>query len=273
MFYFVIPLTGRTEQVDWDTVSSLLAGTLRSILGQTHKEFRVVICSQDRPDIPELDDERVAFLQGQMDYPSPDRESERADKGEKVQQVLNHAVKEGATIICRMDADDRISSRLVEYVIERPQPLGHLISKGYVWDYRNAWLCPSSKALKAPFHKRCGSCSVFDFRQNPLEVKREDIAGFIRGFGSHARYQEKAKELGLSWAEVDFPAAIYLLDHGAGLAYRYGWTGKAKDTRHRRIKAHRIEPSRDDLKEFAIEHPITPPPRGFLPRLLLRLGF
>ena len=37
MFYFVIPLTGRTEQVDWDTVERQLG---------THKQLGVASCSQ-----------------------------------------------------------------------------------------------------------------------------------------------------------------------------------------------------------------------------------
>lgn len=259
MFTFLIPLVGRTPRVSWERVSELLGGTLRSVLAQTDPEFRVLVAGHDRPDVRELDDSRVTFLR--VDFPLPSAVgTERADHHGKIRFLIGESLRRGADAIAIMDADDRVSRRLVAHFRASPHPTGHLFTQGYAWDYATGCFATVDDAFRRPFHQRCGSCSILALDE-PRKRFGDDIAGletWLSGFVHHVEIAGYASEQGRPLAKLPFPGAVYVLNHGVGLNYRRNGETRAVERRHDRIARFRIDVTQELREEFTLDEDFQP---------------
>ena len=62
-FFFGIPLIAPASAGDWSRVDALFAATLRSLLAQSDRDFRVLIAGHEPPpSLSALGDDRVEFL-------------------------------------------------------------------------------------------------------------------------------------------------------------------------------------------------------------------
>src|SRR5262245_47426703 len=148
-FAFAIPLKSKVVSRDWSIVGRLLARTVRSLLNQSHSNFRIFLACHEIPEIAELQDPRVEVLQAKFDAPLYQAEF-MIDKHRKRELIAARWRTLGGGYMMSVDADDLVSNRLVEYVMRQPSKRGFLVTKGYDLSER------SGKVNFAPrFYKIC----------------------------------------------------------------------------------------------------------------------
>lgn len=217
---FAIPLIGRARASDWAEVNRRLSGTLASLLRQTDPRWQVVVCGQDRPEMP-LDDPRLRFVA----FPHEARPGRMTDKYRKVRHILRALARmpprDGYLFF--LDADDLLHPGLVSYMMTHGAPGGYLIDKGYLLDASSGALGylgePDAEHPSAvPFHQQCASCSA---------IRADGLSGRnwrtpFRYKGRHAAQAENLRRFGLHLEPVPFPAAIYVVNHGENMRKRRG---------------------------------------------------
>lgn len=148
MLVFIIPLKSKAIARSWPLVCQLLERTLRSVCNQTSPHFRVVVVSNE---LPQITFEHPALHYVQVDFPPPvliPQEQEQlkgyeqitgmsianqdADKCRKLQVGIRYAQRFQPTHLMMMDADDCVSNRLGALVEREPKCDGWVMRKGYV---------------------------------------------------------------------------------------------------------------------------------------------
>ena len=216
---FLIPLVGPHHVGDWQAVCLRLTATLRSFIAQTDPNWRVLICGQTSPDLP--DDARITFV--------PFTEAiEGNDKWAKLRQLCETLPTLGIAqgYAMTFDADDLAHPALVEEMHTRRAAGGYLMSQGYVFDVGNnriALAAPASAAqpLSKPFWKLCGSCAAlaFDFTSDP-DAETARIRESTQH--EHRMFPYLAKLAGRPLSPLSGPKALYLLNHGENFGARRG---------------------------------------------------
>ena len=136
-FFFCIPLMPRVNASDWTQVCKVFNQTLRSIANQTNKSFRILLAAQDKPDIaPDLKLE-IVHLVPRWKVES-DAEGKGRDKRWKRKLLLGTVRKLGGGYVMMLDADDLVSNRLVDYVLNDGDPYGYIVEVGYAYDWMSA---------------------------------------------------------------------------------------------------------------------------------------
>jgi hypothetical protein len=222
-FAFAIPLKSKLVSRDWPTVGRLLARTLRSLFNQSNPNYRIFLSCHEIPEIPELRDPRVEILQAKFDIPIYHAEF-MIDKHRKRELIAARWRTLGGGYMMTVDADDLVSNRLVEYVMNQPSRRGFLVTRGYDLSER------SRKVNVAPrFYKLCGTNCVIHWRPEELPVEpfqRQDVLfresirhGNVGTAGFFARRGE-------SFAPLPFAAVVYVRSHGdnaTDVLHTEGW--------------------------------------------------
>jgi hypothetical protein len=217
---FGISLAARRSVADWGRAELLLRSTLRSVLGQSDPDFRVLVCGHDRPALSELDDRRVEFLVA--DQPPPaDPKAFRRDKMHKRRLIALRLRQFGGGYFFPLDADDLVSNRLVAEIRSGDNRRGYSLTKGYVLDWNNRRLAPVPGAWDATFDRVCGSSAALFFEADELPDSAEAESGsYFELFGEHAYWPIVAEEYGRKLQKLRFPAGIYVVNHDQNLSYR-----------------------------------------------------
>jgi hypothetical protein len=248
--FFSIPLAGRRDDQGWKTTCSMLANTLNSIYRQTDLNFEIIISGHERPDISQLNDQRIIFIESTFKKPTDPSEYMRDKYRKKVSNILQ--VKErggGYTII--FDADDLASKNLVKYIRGEDAPYGYIFQKGYVLDYSSGLIASIPGAWKSNFDKVCGSCAALyltpaDIGSNTRDM-RESYYGRLRG---HSKWEETAAFAGRPLHSVPFPAVIYVLNTSQNSS-SVGRPGREQAITAR-IRKHRVTVTSDMIDEFSL---------------------
>lgn len=212
---FAISLKSKTVSRDWTRVQANLADTLRSLMKNTDQNFRIIIAGHEKPELEELEHERVIWLP--VDFPPPSFTnfgSFGRDKYRKRIEIGKYLRKEGYSgYFMPLDADDWIHHRFVEFIRSSPLLDAYIIDKGFqvnvmrkeVW-YRNR------------FHSGCGSSAVFYFSNNdfPSTSKREDVekTPFGMAVKDHKKVAEHLEEIDREYKMAEFPLVTWVLGHG-----------------------------------------------------------
>lgn len=216
---FLIPLVGPHHVGDWDAVCQRLTATLNSFIAQTDPNWRVLICGQSSPNLP--DDPRITFVP----FTTP---VEGNDKWLKLRQLAETLPTLGIAqgYAMSFDADDLAHPTLVQEMHDRRAAGGYLMTQGYVFDVGNnhiALAAPASPAqpLRKPFWKLCGSCAAlaFDFTAEP-QAETARIAESTQH--EHRMFPYLAKLAGRPLTPLNGPKALYLLNHGENFGARRG---------------------------------------------------
>ncbi|NVO27337.1 hypothetical protein HJ526_07910 [Donghicola sp. C2-DW-16] len=216
---FLIPLVGPHHVGDWAAVCARLNATLRSFIAQTDTNWRVLICGQASPDLP--DDPRITFVP----FTTP---VEGNDKWLKLCQLADTIPTLGIAqgYAMSFDADDLAHPTLVQEMHDRRSAGGYLMTQGYVYDVGNnriALAQPASPAqpLCKPFWKLCGSCAAlaFDLTDQP-EAEIARIAESTQH--EHRMFPYLAQLAGRPLTPLSGPEALYLLNHGENFGARRG---------------------------------------------------
>ena len=230
---FLIPFAPRRFKSKWETSCAHLRQTLRSIQNSTNGNYRVVVAGHEAPDFDVGFDSRFYFLP--LDHPFPSHDNYavalRLDKLNKIAAAWNYAKSTGnPNYVMKLDADDFISSRLVDWLGKANGEAGYLIKHGWVWrsGSRNIIQCTEY------FDRVCGSCLIIRSdladRTGPFltevegavidqagrEFAADDQYSLVPGSGTgtlllndnHQRYAAQFAYLGYRLATVSFNAAV-----------------------------------------------------------------
>jgi hypothetical protein len=210
---FGISLRAAAVSRKWDDVQDRLQRSIRSLAAQTDRNFHVVVCGHDEPDLSEFGD-IVSWLPVAWPVPGGPKEFSN-DKMKKRRWILLNLrpLVQGGVYFFTLDADDLIVDKLVDYIRSDDNRVGYYIDKGYVLDVESKSLAKLD-ATTRPFHKTCGSCAAFWLTPADMPQRMGDKDNFFAQLYVHTDYPETCASLGRIIRPVPFYAALYLLNHG-----------------------------------------------------------
>lgn len=221
-FTFGIPLIARAAARDWPLVQSLLKLTLRSLAGQSDRDFRVIVAGHDRPAI----DAAVPFEFLQVDWPIEAVRSDNLDRGRKVQAINEVVLADGGGLLMNLDADDWVDIRLVSVARNTilPGQIGAVIERGYAIDLRGRALPIPHVAFDQTFDRLCGSSVVARLDPDGHDaLHRDPLAVLHEHYRFAALARERAalcKSLAVDGAYVVNTSANHSEVHGPFAAWR-----------------------------------------------------
>lgn len=180
-FYFGTPFLSKQAAVNWDQSVALLNSMLASFSNQTSKNFHHLIACHEIPPIAKEFESFVTFIQ--LSTPIPKNRSEMLlDKGMKKQAIgcyLRNANFNGYLML--LDAVDFVHKDLVKYSLKDGDKNGYLINKGCMC-YQG-----SKKIIfvNENFDKQCGSCAIFNLKNDELPTALTDENNRFSQFKSH----------------------------------------------------------------------------------------
>jgi len=222
IFVFAIPLIGSHLTDNFDLVCLLLSKTLQSCLRQTDGNFKILIACNEIPrtdTVPQ--DSRIDYLVLDRIDKSELAIEPRKDVSVKRYTLMKAAVDIHARHYFQLDADDLVSSRLVERVRGAGDENGCIIEQGYLLDSRTnqLYLLPSPTFPNLSFDGLCGSSIVVSLRPGVgEEIKINNMQFLTRVWElGHDSARDLFQSEGRPAHVLDFPAAIYRLNHGGNL--------------------------------------------------------
>ncbi|MBG1233044.1 glycosyltransferase family A protein [Aestuariivirga litoralis] len=245
-FVIAIPLIPRKRAKDWDQILSKLQATLRSTLGQTDPDFRIIICTEDEIDLPEARHPKVRILlYGAGRPPSAYKNTHTLaiqDAYARRMRLTDEAMRISARHLMFLDADDLVSNRLVETIKALPFSCAYALSSGFVMDdaTKKVALCPSELIKISHFDSFCGSSWVFSL--SPQSTLPRGWLRLVKNTGHH-QVREALSASGTSIHNIEQPLAIYLLNTGHNMSGAgtsdstpgyYGTNGAAIAAKHGR---------------------------------------
>jgi hypothetical protein len=219
MLDFIIPLKSRAVSKDWETVERLCERSVRSVLGQTSDEFRLILVCTDRPDI-DLTHPSITVVQN--DFPIPDSrpESRMHDKGLKVRRGLVEAGNlGGGAHVMIVDADDCIHRQLAEWVEKHDICQSWVIDQGY-------WYEEGSRTIRLikDFDQICGTSFVARLESDDFPADMEAPRGtyFDYLIDGHVKATDYLRKHGRPVASLPFPGSIYVKETGENYTGKKG---------------------------------------------------
>jgi len=233
---FLIPFASKSVKKDWRQASTHLQQTLFSIQNSSSPNFRVVVAGNEPPDFWIENDERFKFIS--LDKVNPDEKINlkisfmKKDKHAKIKAAWEYSQKHyKSKYVFKFDADDLVSSRLVEWLDAAEIQPGFLITQGWIWKSGEKKLIQASEQ----FDQLCGSCILINSDVAELEgpfltdeeghiidnlhsgknnIEKNSLpAGSLQGSlllnESHFRVKAQYSYLGLPLSYLPFPGVIY----------------------------------------------------------------
>lgn len=245
---FLIPIASARRAKDWRLGCALFKQTLSSILNSNSQNYCVVVAGHEPPDFQLPQDPRFKFLS--LDHALPSLEhgywlAAVKDKMIKLAAAWTHAKSAwNPQYVMKLDWDDLVSSRLVDWLVSAEDEAGYLIKHGWIWRSGGRLFIQRTEQ----FDRVCGSCVIIrgDLadQTGPFLTEVEgamleeagsrfaaaDHYSLIPGGGTgtlllndcHQRYAAQFAYLGHRLATVPFHAAVCRLGHGnnAGIQSR-----------------------------------------------------
>jgi hypothetical protein len=231
---FLIPFASRCTKSNWQVACAHLRQTLKSVQNSRNGNYCVVVAGHEAPDFDLEVDSRFHFLS--VDQPPPARQdypvSLKLDRLSKIAAAWNYT-KSTCTprYVMKLDADDFISSKLVDWLKNAGGEAGYLIEHGWFWRSGARHLIQCTENLD----RVCGSCIIIrsDFadKNGPFRTEVEGVRldetsskfaasdhySLVPGSGvstlllndSHQRYRAQFAYLGHKLSSVPFRAVVY----------------------------------------------------------------
>ena len=231
---FLIPFASRRRKSKWEIACAHLRQTLKSIQNSTNGNYRVVVAGHEAPDFDVGFDSRFYFLS--LHHPVPSHEnyhvSLELDKLTKIAAAWEYAkLTWNPKYVMKLDADDFISSRLVDWLDNANDEAGYLIKYGWLWNSGSRYLIERTEYLD----RVCGSCLIIRSdladKNGPFLTSMEGVSldeasvkfaasdhySLVPGSGistlllndTHQRYAAQLAYLGHELATIPFNAVIY----------------------------------------------------------------
>lgn len=245
---FLIPIPSAARAKDWRVGCALFRQTLSSILNSTLQNYYVVVAGHQAPDFAMPQNPCFKFLS--LDHPLPsqkdgDYPAAVKDKMIKLAAAWDYAKSMwNPQYVMKLDWDDLISSRLVEWLISARKEAGYLIKCGWIWRSQVPYLVQRTEY----FDRVCGSCLIIrseladrtgpflthvegtDLGPEGYRFAASDHYSLVPGSGigtlllndSHQRYAAQFEYLGQRLATVPFNAAVCRIGHGNNAGQPFG---------------------------------------------------
>jgi len=215
MIYFGIPLRSKASSNNWEQVCMLFNRTLWSVYNQTKPNFRIIIACHEKPELTRNYDNRVEFIQ--VDVPFPKNLNEQmCDKGYKVHAIGKRINELGGGFTMIVDADDLISNKIVEFVLNNESnQFGWYVKSGYI-------LYLDKMKLKYAPKFPSGSNCVINYTKellpssmdNAWKASNENNFYIIIKGHSIITKKKACSDIGRPIKPFPFKAAIYVLGTG-----------------------------------------------------------
>jgi len=231
---FLIPFASRRLKSKWEIACAHLRQTLKSIQNSTSGNYRVVVAGHEAPDFDVGFDSRFYFLP--LNHPFPDHvnlhTALRLDKLTKIAAAWEYAKPTwNPKYVMKLDADDFISSKLVDWLDNANDEAGYLIKYGWLWRGESRYVIQRTEYLD----RVCGSCLIIrsdladkngpfltstegvPFDEASVKFAASDHYSLVPGSGvsslllndSHQRYAAQFAYLGHKLSSVPFSAVVY----------------------------------------------------------------
>lgn len=227
-FSYCIPLRPRNTAANWSRVEQLLGAAIATALAGD--DIRIVVAGTDEPDIAQLSDPRVTFVQ------TAAMADQMADKQNKKQVALyTAAAAVGPGLYMYLDADDHVHRDLPRYV-RGVDGAGVVITKGYEFHVgdRLYWEL-------GDFHLYCGTCAVFRFEQNDLPKQLGDSGCYASRFRNHAEWKVLAEEAGRPLVPSRMLGALYAIANGENHSSRMGHPSRKRQIYRLLVPGRRVD--------------------------------
>ncbi len=233
---------------DWGLACALFGQTLSSVFNSTVQNYCVVVAGHEPPDFQLRQHPTFKFLSLDHALPSLERGYWFAavkDKMIKLAAAWDYAKSVwNPDYVMKLDWDDLISSKLVDWILSAKDEAGYLIKYGWIWRESARDFVQRTEH----FDRVCGSCLIIRSdladKTGPFLTDVEgavlDEAGsrfaaadqysLVPGAGTgtlllndcHQRYSAQFAYLGHGLATVPFSAAVCRVGHGnnAGIQSR-----------------------------------------------------
>jgi hypothetical protein len=260
---FLIPIASRRVSRDWGVACALFRQTLASVFNSSSDNFKVVVAGHEPPDFALPDDPRMKFISLDHPVPSP-------GPGFYVAVVRDKMIKLAAAweyakaawnpdYVMKLDWDDLVSSRLVDWLEKADNAAGYRINQGWIWR-SNRYFIQRTEHLD----RFCGSCVIIrrdlvdcegpflnsvdgvHFDEAGQRFEAEDQYSLVPGAGrgkllltdSHTRTEAQFACLGHPLPTVPFGAVIWRIGHGQNASHQLHqvatlrmWLGRLRRTR------------------------------------------
>lgn len=203
--YFVIPLRSAVTTDNWPLVSALCNRTLKSVCRQTNSSFKIILVYHE---LPENQHESPHIIKSFADWRvSTGTYAEREhDKWVKLHQGLCEVRRLGGGYVMFMDADDLVSNRLVQHVIDHQPKSGYTFRTGYHLFEGSKWLYRYND-----FDLYCGSSSIVKCTTDDLPSTIQDPRDkYYRLYLGHTVIRTGMADRGKPLDELPFPGALYI---------------------------------------------------------------
>lgn len=245
---FLIPVPSARRVKDWHVGCAYFKQTLSSILNSRSGDYCIVAAGHEFPKFQLPHDPRFKFVS--VDHPLPSQKD-----GDYAAAVKDKMIKLAAAwyyakslwnsqYVMKLDWDDLISSRLVEWLLSAKSEAGYLIKRGWIWRSQVPYLVQRTEY----FDRVCGSCllirSDLADQTGPFLTHVEgtslspeghrfaanDHYSLVPGSGigtlllndSHQRYAAQFDYLGQRLGTVPFNAAVCRIGHGNNAGQPFG---------------------------------------------------
>ena len=230
MLTFLTSLRHPLNSQNFGVVEKLFETSLKSVCGQRHDDFRVVVTCNSLPRIT-FSDPRVIYHTVDFSPPSALRCAQTGmnvvlrDKGTKLMAGLLLARQFNPEYIFIFDADDLVSNRLAEYAHARPGTPGWYVDAGYTLNcqtarvqrkhgmvrYCGTTLMPSARELL----RLSRANPKLDENSSQEELLAETAPGFVEHImGDHPHVVSYFRNRGLRMRPLPFRAAAWVLATG-----------------------------------------------------------
>ncbi|MGE5209468.1 MAG: hypothetical protein ACM3KL_09080 [Alphaproteobacteria bacterium] len=237
---FLIPIASARRAKDWKRGCAYFEQTLSSVFNSRNGNYCVVVAGHEPPTFQLPQDPRLKFLS--LGHPLPSREggyypAAVKDKLIKLEAAWNYAKSTwNPQYVMKLDWDDLISSRLVDWLVSAKNEPGYLIKHGWIWRSHAPYLIQRTEY----FDRGCGSCLIIRTdladQTGPFLTEVEGVMldepasrfaiadhySLVPGSGittlllndTHQRYAAQFGYLGQRLATIPFRAAVCRIDHG-----------------------------------------------------------
>lgn len=237
---FAISLKSKTVSRCWAGVEANLARTLRSIFGNTDQNFRILIAGHEKPEIEEIQDERVTWIP--VNFPPPEGPGQFSRDKMKKRKLIGVYLKETgySGYLMPLDADDWIHHRFVEFIRSHPVSEAFVINRGVMVNLaiKEAW-------LRNRFYRGCGSSAVYYFSNDdfPLGIKHKDLeeTPFYLVVKRHMKVIEHLDEINKHYVMVDLPFVTWVLGHGDNNSMIKGKKDNGISAKHYKANGEKLE--------------------------------
>jgi glycosyltransferase involved in cell wall biosynthesis len=216
MLVFIIPLKSPQVSKSWKNVSFLCEKTLKSICNQTNPNFKIIVVCNAKPDIS-YSHPNVIYLVDNFPIPGVEKGyTKERDRTQKMLTGILYAKKlKDTTHIMLVDADDRVSDRLAEYVSHYPNCPGWFITNGYCYQENSVFI----KVMRKAFHHYCGTSNIL--RKDLYDIDSNDSETRDRLFKAyrHKQLEQTLAARGIYLESLPFKGAVYIINNGENIYY------------------------------------------------------